>query len=169
MPNAETTSTLFDLAIGAEIEAMNLYSRLAKKFSHHSDIANFWHGMLKDELTHAQQLEKTRNSLRPDQLQTIADPSLIQKVKSIHRVPVKDRLDAVETLDDAYELVNDFEHSEVNRVFTSLMSKFVSDEQKKKFALMELQDHLSKLMDFSKSFGDAGWRRNIKIHPKSDQ
>jgi rubrerythrin len=162
MPDDETTNALFDLAIGAEIEAMHLYNGLAKRFSHHPEVANFWHGMLQDEIEHAQHLERVRSYLKSDQLQAPADQSLIEKAKNISRISVEEGLSSVETLDDAYELANEFEHSEVNRVFTFLMSELVPDEQKRKFAFAELQQHLSKLMDFSKSFGDVESRKKVK-------
>jgi rubrerythrin len=163
MPNDDSNAKLFELAIGAEKTAMDLYLGLLKRFSFLPEVSGFWNEMLKDEIQHAQELKNIRDSLRPSQLSLPADPSLLQKARKVLEFSVSDRLNSITTLDDAYELAHEFERSEVNTVFAFLMNEFVSDEKKKKFALSELQVHLARLMDFSQIFGDAEQRRNTKV------
>ena len=163
MSNAASNATLFELAIGAEKAAMDFYLGLLKKFSFLPEVSDFWNGMLKDKIGHAQELENIRDSLRPSQLSLPADPSLLRKAQKVSRFSVRDRLNSFPTLDDAYELAHEFEHAEVNTVFACLMNEFVSDEKKKKCALSELQSHLAKLMDFSQTFGNVEWRKNIVL------
>ena len=66
-------------------------------------------------------------------------------------------------MDDAYELANEFEHSEVNAVFAALMADFAAEDYRAKFASDELQLHLAKLMDFPSKFGDAEKRRKVAV------
>ncbi len=163
MHKIDSNGTLFELALSAEMAGMDLYLNLVKGFVHMPDVAEFWQSMLNDEIQHATELERMKNSLSADLLRAPADEGFIQKARKAYDFPMHDRLKSVENLDDAFELAREFEHSEVNKVFGLLMDEFLDDERKRKFALAELRLHLAKLADFSLRFGDAEWRKKTEV------
>jgi hypothetical protein len=163
MEKDDSNAALFEIAIGAEQAGMGLYLGLVQRFLHVPEIAGFWQEMLKDEITHARELERVRHSLKPDLLQAPADPSLLQKARKSCDCAILDKLESVANLDDAYELANEFEHSEVNTVFAALMTDFTGQDDKARFASNELQLHLAKLVDFPSMFGEAGNRRSVVV------
>jgi hypothetical protein len=67
----------------------------------------------------------------------------------------------VRTLDDAYNLAHDLEFSEVNAIFKFLILDVVPCKQSDAFIEHMINDHLKKLIDFSKNYGDKNWRRSI--------
>jgi len=163
MENDNSNAALFEIAIGAEQAGMSLYLGLVQRFLHVPEIAVFWQEMLKDEITHARELERVRRSLKSDILQAPADPSLLQKARQACDCTTLDKMESVANLDEAYELANEFEHSEVNTVFAALMTDFTGEDEKARFASNELRLHLAKLMDFPSKFGDAGKRRSVAV------
>jgi hypothetical protein len=163
MEHNNSNAALFEIAIGAEQAGMSLYLGLVQRFLHVPEIAGFWQDMLEDEITHAKELERVRHSLKPDLLQVPADPVLLQKASEACDCTILDKLESVADLDDAYQLANEFEHSEVNTVFAALMTDFTGQDDKARFASNELQLHLAKLVDFPSKFGDAGKRRIVAV------
>ncbi len=159
MPNVETIATLFELAIVAEKAAGDFYLGLVEKFSHLPEVSTFWKGMLADEMQHSWELENIRNYLTPEQISAPADPHLLEKAKKVLGFSVKDSLDSITTLNDAYQLAHDLEHSEINTVFAFIMNKFISRKKQKEFILGELENHTQKIMKFSEILGDARWRK----------
>jgi hypothetical protein len=163
MERDNSNAELFEMAVQAEQAGMSLYLALVQKFLHSPQVTAFWQGMLEDEITHARELERIRGSLSPDMLNAPADPGLLQKAGRACDRMILDRLGSVADLDDAYQLANEFEHSEVNTVFASLTADFTSEDEKARFASDELQLHLAKLMDFPSKFGDAAKRRKMSV------
>jgi len=161
MEKNETMATLFTLAINAEKAAQSFYRGLTKKFSYLPEISNFWKKMEEDEKYHARELENIFNSLPPDKLLVPADQPVLWKAKEVSKFSVEDNLDSIKTLEDAYQIANEFENSEINTVFAFLTRKFISSAERKRFVLSELKYHLAKLMGFPQSFGDAEWRKSV--------
>ena len=157
---------MFELAIRIEKSQQALYHKLSEMFSHLSDVSDFWKGMEKDEMYHAKTLEKIRGSLHPYQLLTPADPSILRKIKEVLNTPLKERMNSIKTLNDAYDLSHEIENSELNMIFEFLVKEFESSEETKKFALEEIDYHLDKLMKFPQTFGDIDWRKSIVIKEK---
>jgi hypothetical protein len=163
METDNSNATLFETALQAEQAGMNLYLALVQKFLHSPQVTAFWQGMLEDEITHARELEAIRSSLSPEVLDAPADASLLQKARKACDCTISAGLESVTNLDDAYQLANEFEHSEVNTVFASLTADFTGEDEKARFASNELQLHLAKLMDFPSKFGDANKRRKMSV------
>ena len=70
-------------------------------------------------------------------------------------------LSRVKTLDDAYEAAYSLESSEINSKVKSLLKEFMKSEEMIYFILSVLEHHVSKLEEFSKSFGDEEFRQKI--------
>lgn len=87
---------------------------------------------------------------------------MVLKVHSIKKSLDEYLEKKIDNLDDAYELTNDIESSEVNNLFRLFTHKFISSEDKKTFILSEINEHQLKIMDFPKNFGDKILRKEIK-------
>jgi rubrerythrin len=153
---------IFQSAIEIEKAAALLYERYAELFSDFPKIADFWKRMREDELDHAKWLSEIKESLPEEVLSSSPDYDIILKVHNINRSLDEYSAKKIENLDDAYELANDIESSEVNNLFSLLAHKFISSEERKKFLLSEINEHQQKIMDFPKNFGDRILRREIK-------
>ena len=169
MEKGNSNADLFEMAVQAEKTAMNLYLTLVQKFLHLPEVTAFWQGMLEDEITHARELESIRGSLNSEVLNAPADPSLLEKAHKACDCAILDKLESVADLDDAYELANEFEHSEVNTVFAALITDFTGLDDKARFASNELQVHLAKLMDFPSKFGVAVERKKMLVRTPVSQ
>ncbi|MEJ2568706.1 MAG: ferritin family protein [candidate division WOR-3 bacterium] len=161
--NPETTfEEIFENAIEIEKTAGQIYAKFAKMFSSFPNAANFWKEMDKDESDHARWLIEIKESLSDKELSSSPDYDLILKVHHINKLLEEYSSQKIENLDDAYELANDIESSEVNNLFSILTHKFIPSEEKRKFLLSEINEHQLKIMDFPKNFGDKILREEIK-------
>ena len=164
MSTEETNATMFDLAIEIERTMQHFYNRLSKQFVHAPEISRFWDGMRKDEIYHERTLERIRGSLHPERLTSIADRSMLRLAKSLVNDSTDQRLNTLETLDDAYDLAHELENSEFNTVFEFIVKAFITHPETQKFALKEIDVHLRKLIDFPQTFGDLNWRKNVRVN-----
>ena len=122
-----------------------------------------------EEVQHSQELENIRNSLSPEQLSVPADPSTLEKAKRVLEFSVTDSLSSIATLDDAYEIVRDLERSEVNVVFTFIMSEFIPSEKQKEFVMWQLENHTQKIVKFPEIYGDSSLRKKILVQTISTE
>jgi rubrerythrin len=153
---------IFQSVIEIEKMAAEIYEEFAKLFSDFPKIADFWKGMNRDEIDHAKWLIEMKESLPEEVLSSSPDYDLILKVHSIKKSLGEYSEKKINSLDDAYELANDIESSEVNNLFRLFTHKFISSEDKKNFILSEINDHQLKTMNFPKNFGDKILRKEIK-------
>jgi rubrerythrin len=157
-----TFEEIFENAIEIEKSAGRLYVKFAKMFSSFPKAAEFWEGMNKDELDHAKWLSEIKESLSEEVLSSSPDYDIILKVHNINKSLEEYSAKKIENLDDAYELANEIESSEVNNLFSLLAHKFIPSEEKRRILLSEITEHQMKIMDFPKNFGDRILRREIK-------
>ena len=162
MAKKDTNADMFELAIQIERYQCTLNHRFAELFLYPPDVVEFWKGMEKDEQYHARTLESIRGSIHPEQLLAPADPLFLRKTEGVLNIPVEERMNRIDTLNDGYDLSHEMENSEFNIVFEFLVKKFGSSEETKKFALAEIDKHLQKLIEFPRTFGDINWRKGIK-------
>jgi len=166
MTDEATIGGMFELAIVAEKAAQELYQGFEKLFAHQPDVADFWAGYAVEEARHAQWLEQIRGRATPEQLSAPVDPLLWQDARHSLPLPVTEVLGQVQNLDDAYELANHKEHSEINVVFEFLISSSTSDETTHLFLRSQLRDHIARLMfDFPAPFKSATRRRAVQAIP----
>ncbi|MFH1829915.1 MAG: ferritin family protein [Pseudomonadota bacterium] len=162
MTNQGSIEELFELAISAEKMMQDYYTGVAKKFSHLPQASNFWKDMAKDEEMHIEKLQEARESLAQSQLVLPADPSMLKSIKKVLSISIKQKLDDIVTLDDAYEFAHDAESSEINYIFKFLTIEFMDSRIQDDFIMSLINEHVDKLMDFTKEFGDAAWRKTVK-------
>jgi DNA-binding response OmpR family regulator len=155
------TEAVFELALTSEIAARNLYRGLAAKFAHVPAVAQFWQGMMHDEEAHAEQLERLRVSLTAEQLAAPAQSSLWRQATASYELATHISNDAVQTLDDAYQVAQRLESSEINAVFELLMVRYLAMEHKEEIILSQIRNHTSKMLTFSQLFGEAPTRRQV--------
>ena len=146
MAQGKTVADLFALAIAAETSTAELYRGLTVKFSEYSDVAEFWQRYVTDEIAHARWLARVQGNLSVEQLADRADPAMLENARHAANVSVEALLDDVHTLEDAYELVNDLENSEINAVFEFLISSFPTDPDVLTFLRTQLMDHINRLL-----------------------
>jgi rubrerythrin len=161
MGDGDTIETEFQIAIECENLAAAVYREFKEKFAHVPEIEEFWNDMIEDEKKHARYLEEIFNSLTSDQLSGKADPDLLRELRAILELKLEDVTGPVETLDEAYEVANKLENSEVNTAFRLLMNGFISAETRKKAIMNTLEIHLGRLIKFSDNYGDSEWRKSI--------
>jgi rubrerythrin len=145
---------LCDLAITAEKKMGEFYLGLMKKFSY-SDVSKWFRTLARHEVAHMKMVGTIINSMNPEQLYAPANPDLIKEARDYIKIPVDDELDAIDTLEDAYKKIRELEYSsEINVVYSFLLSEFVSAEQKQK-RLQQLKSHLRKIDEFPSQFLDV--------------
>ncbi len=163
MPEFGTIAHLIELAIQGERLSEAFYIRLANKFRNHPDVAEFWNGYAAEENGHARWLIKLRERAGSERLMQPADPDILQQAERALATPVDMLLSGVKTLQNAYDVANELEHSETNAVFEFLISYFAEDDQTQTFLRAQLSDHVGRLMiDFPKRLGTGTLRRGIQ-------
>ena len=163
MSNKAPVTELFDLAIAAEKAAEELYRGLEAEFAHHQEVADFWRKYAAEEAGHAGRLEHLRDRVSPEQLSAPVDPLMLKDARKLLQFFVENRLKKVKDLEDAYELVNELENSEINVIFEFLITVFSSDEKTQSFLRSQLRDHITKLMtEFPAQFKSVTRRRAVK-------
>ena len=158
MSETDTIKDLLLLAISAEESARAFYAELSGMFKHMPDISVRWRELMEDEALHKSRLEKIFRQLTEDELSAPA-PDILKKLKiTLQGYSLEDKLNSVETLDDAYDIAYWLEYSEVNTAFEVILSRFVPSETRKDFVMDLISEHVAKLH----GFGDAEWRQRIK-------
>ncbi len=165
MRDADTVATLFDLAISLETILRALYRKFAQRFAHVPEASRLWEAMGKDEMWHAQKLEAIRDSLSVDELHGEANARMLHAARWLVRLSVDDALKTVRTLQDAYELAHELEHSEVNAIFGFLASEFIPSEAQRRFVRAEIRNHLDRLARCPEVVADPAKRS--AVHAKA--
>ncbi len=164
MSHQATVGELFELAISIERTAQDLYCALANGFAHCQEIAAFWEAYALEEADHALWLEKVRNELTPEQLSEQVDPGIVEEARRILGVSVSDILKQIENLEDAYQLVHEFESPETNTIFEFLITHFSTREDAQSFIRNQLREHIDKITTgFPVRFSSPAARREVKL------
>jgi len=162
MQKTNTVSDIFRIAISLEKKAESFYLGLSNKFSDHPEVSEFWKDMMKDEILHARSLQKSLDSLTEEQCRIPVDAaSTNYSDDELQRYLSLCDLQKVKTLDDAYDAAYNLEFSEINSKVKSLLKKFMKSDEMIHFILSVLEHHVSKLEEFSKSFGDEEARKRV--------
>lgn len=162
--NSGTVSELFELAIAAEKAAEILYLGFAAQFSHHGDVADFWRDYAGEEVGHARWLERTCQNSSSEQLSAPADPVIIGDARKLLEFSPQNALGEIKNLEEAYQLANELENSEMNVVFEFIITNFSSDETAGSFLRSQLNDHIARLMlEFPARFSHAASRQTVTV------
>jgi len=153
---------LFELAIKAELAVEQLYRSFETKFAHYPNVAQFWANYARDEAGHAQWLRDCRVTSRPEHLSALADSEILDAATWIQQFSLENVLAQVHTLQDAYELAHELEHSETNLVFEFLITNYSGDKSYS-FLRAQLTGHVDKLTnEFPEGFRFPSVRRAVK-------
>jgi hypothetical protein len=163
MSGKSTNADVFELAIAIEDLQCEFYKILSEKFAHDQEVTDFWKGMTDDETHHTIILESVRGALPPDRLQAEAGHSIILMANEILEISAEERAGSITNLDVAYEQARDQENSELNMIYKFLVKEFSRSDDVQSFALAEVENHIMKLWDFPRMFGNDEWRKSIKI------
>lgn len=163
MPEFGTIGHLIDMAIQGEKLAEIFYLRLEKKFARYPSVAQFWTSYASEEAGHARWLMRLRERADDERLLQPAEREVLRQAERALAVPIDDLLAGICTLQDAYDVANELEHSETNAVFEFLISHFAEDAQAHAFLREQLNEHVGRLMfDLPKLLGTGSLRREIR-------
>lgn len=157
----KSTAQLIDRAIDIEKRAARLYGEFAKLFPKPPELVDFWQDLVKDEGGHLKLLMDLKSQLNDKQLAAPANLKIWNNITDAERLLSNNPASNIYTLDDAYELTHELEFSEVNAVFLFLVQEYGIDKKQLDFARDEIVQHQSKLINFSRTFGDRLWRKGI--------
>jgi rubrerythrin len=153
-----TVGELFDLLIGIERAAQTFYLRLTEMFAHEPRAAEVWWMMAADEGSHVQLLQRARDTLTPEQLAAPADPHLMEAARTAASLMAKKDWAGIETLEDAYQMAHEGEHSEINSVFEAVISEYFPVSVQQQFVQSQLREHLERLA----SLEPLDWRLSVR-------
>lgn len=160
--STRTIDHLFDLAIAAENIAQAMYYVLADRFASYASVVAFWRDMARDEAIHARVLDKIRTRLHPDVLTQAVDPEIWQTAQGLLRAEIITTAQTATTLEAAYQLAHEIEHSEVNTIFEFLVTHFPENPAVREFLREQLQVHAQKLVTaFPEPYHQAEMRKAI--------
>jgi rubrerythrin len=144
-----TLNDLFEFAKGVERYAQEVYAEFARMFSGHPEAACIFTALAEDEKMHELELEKTRSGLAEEQLDQPGEPELVHKAKYLQDCSVQKTLLSIHSLNDAIEVAQNLENSEVNQLFRLLATKSINNEIRKQFVDKVISQHLARLREFS--------------------
>ena len=160
-----TVEQLLHVAMKLEEYARLVYDGLAERFSHVPEVARFWRQYAAAEANHKKALEDLRASLSADRAQRAVDAKLLQSGRRLLAVSVEQLLEPVEDLDSAYELANELEASETNRIFEFLMRELIDQPHALDFLSADLETHVEHLWrEFPKPYRTREERQQVKAH-----
>jgi rubrerythrin len=157
-----TVEDLFERSIAAEQAARALYRGFAEQFSHAPEAADYWSDLAEDEESHIEGLKALYAALSPAERQAEADPEAFWKAEELASFSPGERLRAIETLEEAYQLAHDLEYSEVNTVFEFILMTYWNDEERRQFARSQLREHVGKLANPPGKMGNSYWRQSVE-------
>jgi len=160
MADTDTVTHLFILATAAENAAEAMYLILAQRFAPYPEVTRFWHEMAHEEAVHARTLERLRERLAPEVLDSPAEPLMLQKAEGNARKDIVERARRVSDLEEAYQLAHAVENSEVNAIFELLLTTFAEDPASGQFLRAQLHEHVQRLTTaFPNAFSEVIMRR----------
>ena len=146
---------LIEAAIAAENAARKVYLGFTHKFIFRPDASEFWQLMADDESDHARILSEMREHVPEEDMNTPIDARMAEKAEQLQNLDIRELVNSVENLDDAYRIAYDLESSEVNAIFNFLTIRFLSSDESYDIISATIDRHLLRLADFSRTFGDA--------------
>ena len=146
-----TNDELFDIAITAEEMMGKFYVGLMLKFEG-EDCSEFFKDMAKDETVHMEKLQRIYDSLSASELAEIANSDILLEARHAMKLKVMEELKSIATVEEAYEAMNRYENSEINAVYSFLMSEFVQAEEKSDFITRQFKEHVNKIDDFQAKY-----------------
>jgi hypothetical protein len=152
---------IFEHVIETKRKVGQIYQQFAELFSHIPEVEGFWKKMNINQITHADWLKETKESLSEEEILSLPEVELVLKTHSIRNLFDKHSEKEISTLLDAYEIAHEFELSEVNELFRILSRQYISCEEKKNLVLDTMEKHKQEIIDLAKRF--ASGMTKIKV------
>ena len=146
---------LIETSIAAESAARKVYLGFTHKFIFRPDTSEFWQLMADDEGDHARILSEMREHVSEEDMNTPIDARMTEKAEQLQTLDIRELVNSVANLDDAYRIAYDLESSEVNAIFNFLTIRFLSSDESYDIISATIDRHLLRLADFSRTFGNA--------------
>lgn len=153
--------TMFEHAIEIELMAANIYRMYHKMFEHDPIVAALWNSLAEDEISHAEILKKTFETIPASDLQTNPGQLMWQNITIVKKTLEKQIRAKVDSLDSALEIAHQMESSEINAIFEFLTLKYIDKPIRDSFVESEIMEHQKKLVDFSMTYSSKSLRKTI--------
>ncbi|MCK8113912.1 hypothetical protein [Anaerosoma tenue] len=147
-----TVAQFFDRAISWERAAEVFYSALAEMFVADLAARDIWLKMAADEALHVTLLETGLVHLADDERAQALTAHQLDVVDSIERELREIRSEKIATLDDAYELANRLESSEINSVFQMLVLDKLEPDTRSELVRSQFEEHVARLAELRRAF-----------------
>lgn len=158
-----TVAQVFDIAIAAERAAQDLFTELEHKFAHHPEVADLWRQYAVEEVAHADYLSKLRAQTPEEQLAQPVEAETVRLLRNVADFSAEEALKKINNLEDAYQLVHEAEHGEINAIFTFLLDHFEGDAEMRDFLRDQLDAHIAKLSeDLPTNYQGSVARRSVE-------
>ena len=171
MPQSATVDELIQLVIQAQRATEMVYRQLVRMFTHVVEIAQFIERFAAEESGHIIWLQNLRSQLTSEKLAAPAIPLIYQDAMKIRQFPMEDRLQDIQTLEDAYHFIVDVVNGEANHVLGALINTYYEDEKTRAFLQDQLQRHMDRITDaFPPDYDNRNARLAIKaLREASDE
>jgi rubrerythrin len=140
-----TIEELLGVAMELEEHSRRFYDGLAERFAHVPEVAAFWRQFAAAEAGHKKALENLRASLHRLKVTKPVDPAMLAAGRKLLAVSAEQLLEPVTNLDEAYELANELEASETNRIFEFLIRELAGQPSVLEFMSTNLREHVERL------------------------
>jgi rubrerythrin len=158
-----TIADLLRVAVALEQSAEVLYLGIADSFRHHPEVAQFWEHYASQEAAHARWLVGLQERLSADRLAEPIDPQMLEAGERVLAISPRESLREIESLEDAYALADELEHSEMNAIFEFLIEKLAETPDVHLFLRSQLHEHVARLInDFPSRYRGKGQRTATK-------
>jgi len=147
-----TVAQFFDRAISWERAAEVFYSALAEMFVANLAARDIWLKMAADEALHVTLLETGLANLADDERVQALTSHQFDVAESIERELAEIRSEKITTLDDAYELANRLESSEINSVFQMLVLDKLDPDMRSELVRLQFEEHVARLAELRRTF-----------------
>lgn len=154
--------------MAAERRGLSFYRTMAQLFAHVASARGFFDDLASDEMIHIATLEEVRGRLTQDQLLREIEIPQMRRAERVHEIIADPRIEAIRTLDDAYELTHEFEASELNRMFLFLSSQDIPAQERHALLQTQIAEHQKKVSRFGRPPRGRTWRRSIQAHKIED-
>ena len=148
----KTLQELFEIAINWETLARDLFADFANLFRHDPKVSDFWIQLSKDESGHIGVLKDILNKIPPEKRSVEVSKEQRDTARRVEKLIEEAPRRKVQTLDDAYELAHQLETSELNALFKMLVIDYLPDKEAHKFIVVEVTEHIERLMRFGKEY-----------------
>lgn len=166
MTQEATIGELLQVAIALEEAAQELYLGLEARFAHRQEVASFWSKYAEAEAGHARWLIGLRDDLSAQTRSEPCDPGMLKSGHRRLQASLNSMLQQVNDLEDAFQLADELENSEMNTIFEFMISEFSDSKETGSFLRSQLREHVAKLVTgFPVQYRTKSQRRGLGVLP----